>query len=94
MPLLVYSLLRLLLIAVVLGALWLIGLRHWLALAGFAVVIGAALSYLMLPRQRDAAASYLAARAAARKSAGEDEEFEDAVTDGRPPAPDDADGQP
>lgn len=81
MPVLVYSLLRLLLIVVVLGALWLLGLRHWLALAGFAAIIGAALSYLMLSRQRDASARYLAERAEARRRAGDDEEFEDAVTE-------------
>lgn len=85
MPVLIYSALRVLLLVVVLGALWLIGLRHWLALAGFAAVIAAALSYLMLPRQREASARYLADRAAARRRAGEDEEFEDSVTEGLPP---------
>jgi len=76
-PLLTYSLLRLALLAAAVGVLWLVGVRHWLPLMGFGVVIAAALSYLLLRRQRDATTVYLARRAQERKAAGVDEAVED-----------------
>ncbi len=77
MPLLTYSLLRLLLLAAAVGGLWLVGVRHWAVLMGFGVVIAAALSYLLLRRQRDATTAYLASRAHERQAAGVDEAVED-----------------
>jgi len=81
-PFVTYSVLRLGLVAATIAVLWLVGVRHWLALTGFGVVIGAALAYLLLPRQRDAAVAYLAERSQRRKVAGEDEEVEDALVEG------------
>ena len=75
-----YSALRIALVLASVGVLWLVGVRHWLLLVGFGVVIGAALSYLLLSRQRDAAVGYLQARSERRKAAGEDEEVEDHLT--------------
>ncbi|MDQ2623766.1 MAG: DUF4229 domain-containing protein [Actinomycetota bacterium] len=77
MPLLTYSLWRLGLLLATLGALWLVGVRQWWWLVGFGVLIAAALSYLLLSKQRDATTAYLAGRAAERKAAGEDETVED-----------------
>jgi len=85
-PLLTYSLLRLVLFVAAVGVLWLAGLRHWALLTGFGVVIAAALSYLFLAKQRDATTAWLAGRARARAAergvAGEDEAVEDAAVDG------------
>jgi len=76
---------RLGLLVAAVGVLWLAGLRHWALLMGFGVVIAAALSYLLLAKQRDATTSWLASRArereAAREVAGEDEAVEDAAVD-------------
>jgi len=80
-PILTYSLLRLGLFAVAVAVLWLVGVRHWLALVGFGTIIAAALSFLLLKRQGDAAAGYLAERSARRKAAGEDEAVEDRAVD-------------
>ncbi|TQL03293.1 DUF4229 domain-containing protein [Cellulomonas sp. SLBN-39] len=69
MPVVVWSALRLLLLLVTTGVLWAAGMRSWLA-----PVVGAflawALSYVLLQRPRDAAARYLADRAAERAAAG------------------------
>ncbi|MFD2797484.1 DUF4229 domain-containing protein [Promicromonospora vindobonensis] len=62
MPLLIYSLLRLALFGVVLGLLYLVGLRGVL-LPIVAVVVALALSYLTLRRPRDAATRWMAGRA-------------------------------
>ena len=77
MPLVTYSLWRLGILAATLGVLWLVGVRYWLPLMGFGVLIAAALAYLMLAKQREATTEYLAARAAVRARAGVDEEVED-----------------
>ena len=80
MPFVTYSLLRLGLVLASMGLLWLIGVRHWILLVAFGVVIGAALSYLLLRRQRDATAAYLQHRVESRKESREDEDVEDALT--------------
>ncbi|MBD5785543.1 DUF4229 domain-containing protein [Cellulosimicrobium terreum] len=88
MPLLVYSVLRLLLFVVALGALWLLQMRGWL-LVLVAAVLALMLSYLLLRRPREAAARYLADRAEHRARTGErfsreiedDAATEDAVVD-------------
>lgn len=61
MPVLVYSLLRILLIVAAGGGLYLAGLRGWL-LVVVAVLVGAGLSYVLLDKQRRASAEWLAAR--------------------------------
>ncbi|MFC8922185.1 DUF4229 domain-containing protein [Cellulosimicrobium sp. NPDC057127] len=78
MPLVVYSVLRLLLFGVALGALWLVGLRGWL-LVLVAAAVALMLSYLTLRGPRDAASRYLAARAEHR--ARTKERFSRAVED-------------
>lgn len=84
MPVLTYSLLRLALLAAALVALWRAGMGGWL-LPLVAVVVAWALSYLFLARQRDAAARWLADRAAARAArpveVDEDTAAEDAAAD-------------
>ena len=84
MPVLVYSLLRVVLFLAVTGVLWWAGMRSWVAPV-LAAVIAFALSYVLLRRQRDAAALHLAARAERRRGAagrvagaGADEDAEDA----------------
>ncbi|MEU4364813.1 DUF4229 domain-containing protein [Promicromonospora sp. NPDC023987] len=61
MPLLIYSLLRLALFGVVLGLLYVVGLRGVL-LPIVAVVVALALSYLTLRKPRDAATRWMAGR--------------------------------
>ena len=58
-PVITYSLLRLGLFGAALVVLWLVGMGGWL-LVLVAVVIAFALSYVLLGRQRDAAARWLA----------------------------------
>jgi len=85
-PVLVYSLLRVLLFLAATGLLWWAGMRSWFAPL-LAAVIAFGLSYVLLPRQRDAAALHLAQRAeqrrASRASGGPrgDEAAEDAEAD-------------
>ncbi len=81
---LIYTLLRLLLFALATFGLWRIGLQDWLApFAG--LFIAWALGYVLLGRQRDAAARYLQARAEhaparTRRTATErDADYEDAA---------------
>ncbi|MHA7616971.1 DUF4229 domain-containing protein [Cellulosimicrobium cellulans] len=89
MPVVVYSVLRLLLFAVALGALWFAGLRGWL-LVLVAAAVALMLSYLTLSKPREAASRYLAARAEHRARTGErfsreiedDAAAEDAAVDG------------
>ena len=69
MRLAVYSLLRLGLFAVCLGVLYLVGLRYWL-LVVLAAVVAWGLSYVLLGRWRDAAASQLAEASERRKALG------------------------
>lgn len=96
MPILRYTLLRLVMIAGCLAVLWLLGLRGWL-LAVVAIVVAALLSFLLLPRQAGEAAAVIAARRERRPDAGavdraiaQDDAEEDALLDGesvcRPPA--------
>ncbi|WP_277050958.1 DUF4229 domain-containing protein [Ruania albidiflava] len=61
MPVLVYSLLRILLIVAAGAGLYLAGMRGWL-LVVVAVLVGAGLSYVLLDKQRRASAEWLAAR--------------------------------
>ena len=88
MPLVLYSVLRVALLAVALAGLWAAGLRDWLLVA-VAALVAAAASYVLLTRQRDAAALWIARRAEERRSAGvrvspaidEDAAHEDAAAD-------------
>lgn len=86
MPVVVYSLLRALIFLAATGVLWWVGMRSWLApLVG--AVIAWALSYVLLPKQRDAAARHVAARAQQRAAgrvsrADEDAAAEDAAAEG------------
>lgn len=68
MPLVVYTLIRLALIAVAWVVLWLAGLSGPIAFAA-AVLIGLMVSYLAFRGPRDAAARWLADRAARRRAA-------------------------
>ena len=92
MPLLLYSLLRLALFGVILGLLYVVGLRGVL-LPIVALVLAFALSYLTLRKPRDAAMRWIAGRAdrraaervvapkidvdAAHEDAKHDDEFRD-----------------
>lgn len=67
MPLLIYTLARFALLAVVLGALWLATLRGWLWL-GAGLAITSALAYLTMRPLRDAATKDLAERRERRLS--------------------------
>lgn len=84
MALLRYSLLRLLVLLASLALLYLVGARGWLWLI-LSVVVAAGVSYLVLPRQRDAAAGTLQARAQERREHAKlgdaDAEAEDAAID-------------
>ncbi|GEL96374.1 DUF4229 domain-containing protein [Cellulomonas composti] len=93
MPVVLYTLLRLLLFAVATAALWWVGMRSWLApLAGLFVAWG--LGYVLLGRWRSAAAAYVQARAEARAPsthrtrADEDAAYEDAADDAARSQPD------
>jgi ABC-type siderophore export system fused ATPase/permease subunit len=87
-PLLLYTLYRVLVFAAAFGLLFWAGANPFLAVA-LAAVIAFAVSYLFLRGPRDAAASWLAARAERRSRRGErfsreaeaDAAFEDAVVD-------------
>ena len=86
MPVLVYTLLRLALFAVVTVALWFVGMRSWLApVAG--LFVAWALSYVLLGRQSRAAAAWGEQRATARvgsrrvTASDEDASYEDAALD-------------
>ncbi|GMA22841.1 hypothetical protein GCM10025864_06000 [Luteimicrobium album] len=68
MPLVVYTLVRLALIAVVWVVLWLAGLSWPIAFAA-AILIGLMVAYLAFRGPRDAAARWLADRAARRRAA-------------------------
>lgn len=65
MPLAIYSLLRLAIFIVTVGVLYLVGMGGWLVVL-VAAIIAAAVSYLALAKQRDAAAVFLEHRAARR----------------------------
>ena len=69
MPLIVYSVLRLALLAVCLVALWAVGLGGWL-LVVVATVVAWAASYLLLAGPRDRAARWLAERDERRRASG------------------------
>lgn len=71
MPLVTYSLLRLGLLVVALVGLALAGMGGWL-LVVVATVVAFVLSYVLLPRQRDAAARWLAERGTRRGGARDD----------------------
>lgn len=88
-PVVVYTLLRAALFLAATGLLWWAGMRSWLAPV-VGAVIAWALSYVLLARQRDAAARHLAQRAGTRRSgapAGVDADAaaEDAEAEGRGP---------
>ncbi|MBD8079488.1 DUF4229 domain-containing protein [Cellulosimicrobium arenosum] len=88
MPLVVYSVLRLLLFAAALGVLWMLQMRGWL-LVLVAAAIAFMVSYLALRGPREAAAVYLAERAEHSRRTGErfsreiedDAALEDAAVD-------------
>ncbi len=65
-----YTVLRLLLLAAAIGVGYAAGLRSWLLLL-VAIVVAFAVSYLVLARQKDAAALWLAERAERRRSGDE-----------------------
>lgn len=69
MPLLIYSLYRVLLIVAAGAALYFVA-RGWLLLL-LAIVLGSLLSFLLLRGPRDKATAYLAARKAHRVETGE-----------------------
>lgn len=69
MPLVTYSVLRLALFGVALLGLWAAGMGGWL-LVVVAAFVAWALSYVVLARPRDAAALWLAGRAARRRTSG------------------------
>lgn len=91
MPLLIYTLLRVALVVAVYLVLSLVGFRGWLLLIG-ALLIAALLSFLLLPRQADAAAGLIRRRVGDRvsdrldRSISVDDDVEDAATAGPPPA--------
>jgi hypothetical protein len=68
-PLVLYSALRVALLALALLGLWAVGLRDWLLVA-VAAAVSAAGAYVLLTRQRDAAALWIARRAEQRRAAG------------------------
>lgn len=105
MPFLIYSVLRLALILVLGVILYAFGLRD-LLLPVVAIVLALMVSYLLLAKQREAAAVYLASRKTTREVTGErfsravedDAMLEDSAVDSvvdrpRPAAPD-ADTEP
>ena len=78
MPFIIYSVLRLALIGVLGVVLYAVGVRD-LLLPLLAIVLALMLSYLVLGKQREAAAVYLAGRKQTRDATGE--RFSRAVTD-------------
>lgn len=87
MPLLIYSLLRLGLFVLALVGLWFAGMGSWL-LVVVAVIVSAALSYVILGKQRDAAVEWLEHRRTApqqgprlSKALQDDAAAEDAAVD-------------
>ncbi|MCA5895024.1 DUF4229 domain-containing protein [Isoptericola sp. NEAU-Y5] len=84
MPLVLYTLWRILIFVGALGLGYLLSMRSWL-LVLFALVVAFAVSYLALRRPRDAAAAWLAERAERRQGArtghDADTDFEDSVVD-------------
>lgn len=88
MPLLLYTLLRLAMFAAVYLLLAFVGFRGWLLIIG-ALIIAALLSYLVLPRQANAAAGVLEDKVGDRegridRSIAVDEDIEDALLDESP----------
>ena len=85
MPVVLYSLYRLLLLAACVGLLAVAGFRGWLLLL-VAVIIALLASPVLLRQPRDLAAIYLAERAEARRAAAgkpsRDEADEDAEAEG------------
>lgn len=69
MPLIVYSALRLAVLAVAMAGLWAAGMGGWL-LVVVAALAAWAISYVVLAGPRDRAALWLAARAERRRAAG------------------------
>ena len=78
MPFIIYSVLRLGLIVLLGGVLYAVGVRD-LLLPVLAIVLALMVSYLVLGKQREAAAVYLAGRKKTRDDTGE--RFSRAVTD-------------
>lgn len=95
MPVLRYSLIRVLLLLASLAALYLVGARGWLWV-GLSIVIAGAVSYLAFPRQRNAAAGALQQQAEQRKARAKergdlaDEDVEDAAVEAASGAEDSA----
>ncbi|MFD6177770.1 MULTISPECIES: DUF4229 domain-containing protein [unclassified Isoptericola] len=84
MPLVMYTVWRILLFVAALGAGYVLGLRSWL-LVLVAAVVAFAVSYLALAKPREAAAVWLAEKEQRRKDGSAkhdvDTDFEDAVMD-------------
>jgi len=81
-----YTLWRVLLFVAALGLGYVLGMRSWLLLLAFALVVAFAVSYLALRGPRDSAAAWLAERAERRKTRPRvtrdaDTDFEDAAVD-------------
>ena len=83
MPVVTYSLLRLAVFALALLGLWLAGMGSWL-LVVVAAVVAAALSYVILGKQRSAAVAWMADRrspARFSRAVQDDADAEDAIAD-------------
>ncbi|QHT56685.1 DUF4229 domain-containing protein [Cellulomonas sp. H30R-01] len=88
MPVVLYTLYRLLLFAAFLGLLWVAGLRSWLAVIAAALLAWMA-GYVLLRTPRDAAVAWIAARderrtregTKGRSRADQDADVEDAAVD-------------
>lgn len=83
MPVVTYSLLRLAVFALALLGLWLAGMGSWL-LVVVAAVVAAALSYVLLGKQRSAAVAWMADRRSSprfSRAVQDDADAEDAIAD-------------
>ena len=80
MPVVVFSLLRLALFALCFVALWWVGMRSWLTPV-VAAFLAWGLSYVLLYRQRDAAARHIAGRVERGRRPDQDAIVEDAADD-------------
>lgn len=69
MPVVRYTATRLAIFAACLGLLWWVGMRSWLA-GVVALLLAWMASYVLLPRQREAAVAWVAARSEQRERAG------------------------
>ncbi len=80
MPVVVFSLLRLVLFAACFALLWWVGMRSWIT-AVVAAFLAWGISYAALSGPRDAAARYLADRSQRTRRTEDDASVEDAADD-------------